>query len=187
MTDLLRRWSAGEPQAFEAVMETAYGHLHRIARRQAWGERRGHTLQPTAVLHEALLRLMQAEVLAWSDRTHFYAVAARTMRRILVDYAREQKRLKRGGDAVRIPIDVAAATLAIDGRPADLEALDAALVRLEGHHPRQAQVVELRFFAGLTGEEIADCLATSTATVQREWRRARTWLYLELRGERLGG
>lgn len=184
ITDLLRRWSAGEPQAFEAVMETAYEHLHRIARWQARGERRGHTLQPTAVLHEALLKLMEAEHLAWNDRAHFYAVSARMMRRILVDYAREQKRLKRGGGAARIPLE-GAASLAVDGRLADLEEVDEALSRLESRHPRQARVVELRFFGGLTGEEIARTLDTSTATVHREWRRARTWLYMELKGERL--
>ena len=166
-------------------MEVAYERLHRIARRHARGERSGHTLQPTAILHEAVLRLMDLDGLAWSDRAHFYAVAARMMRRVLVDYAREQNRVKRGGSAVRVTLD--AGTLAGDGRPADLEALDDALARLEARDPRQARVVELRFFAGLTGEETSSCLGISTATVQREWRRARAWLYLELRGESLGG
>lgn len=186
MTDLLRRWNAGEPRAFDAVMETAYEHLHQIARRQARGERRDHTLQPTAIFHEATLRLMDLDGLTWSDRTHFYAVAARMMRRILVDYAREQSRLKRGGGAIRVTLNPDASP-AGDGPAADLEVLDAALTRLEERDPRQARVVELRFFGGLTGEEIAHSLDISTATVQREWRRARTWLYLELQGESLGG
>jgi len=185
ITDLLRSWSSGDPLAFEAVIETAYGHLHRIARWQAQRERPGHTLQPTAVLHEAVLQLMDLDRPEWNDRTHFYAVVARMMRRILVDYARKQHRLKRGGGAVRVTLDPAT-SLAVDGRTANLEDLDAALSHLEARAPRQAQVVELRFFAGLTGEEIALCLDISTATVQREWRRARAWLYLELRGETLG-
>lgn len=185
MTDLLQRWNAGEPEAFDELMESAYAHLRRIARRQAGGERRDHTLQPTAILHEAVLRLMSLDHLAWNDRAHFYAVVARMMRRILVDYAREQNRLKRGGGAARVTLDPAT-SLAVDGRPADLEDLDAALAHLEARAPRQARIVELRFFAGLTGEETARCLDISTATVQREWRRARAWLYLELRGETLG-
>jgi len=185
MTDLLRRWSSGEPKAFDALMERAYSRLHRIARRQAGGERADHTLRPTALLHEAVLRLMDLEGLAWADRGHFYAVAASMMRRVLVDYARGQKRLKRGGDAVRVTLDGSA--LAAGGHPPEIEALEDALVRLEARDPRMARIVELRFFAGLTGSEIARCLDVSTPTVQREWRRARTWLYLELSGKTLDG
>lgn len=186
LTDLLHRWSAGDTKAFEAVMEVAYARLHRMARHQAGGERNGHTLQPTAILHEAVLRLLDLDALAWSDRAHFYAVAARMMRRVLVDYARQKRRRKRGGDRVRVTLDQAAA-LSVRGRPPELEALDDALLRLEARDPRKARIVELRFFAGLTGAEIARCLHISTPTVQREWRRARTWLYAELSGDALGG
>ncbi|MCG8458145.1 MAG: sigma-70 family RNA polymerase sigma factor [Holophagales bacterium] len=186
LTRLLRRWSAGDAAAFDALMEATYTRLHRIARSQAKRERGGHTLAATGLLHEAVLRLMDIEGLSWSDRGHFYAAAAQMMRRILVDYAREQNRLKRGGDAAKVTLDEASC-LAEDGRPADLEALDDALAHLEARDPRKARIVELRFFAGLTGEEIARCLEISPPTVQREWRRARTWLYLEMKGESLGG
>lgn len=186
LTDLLRRWSSGEPRAFDALMEQAYSRLHRIARSQAGRERADHTLRPTALLHEAVLRLMDLDGLAWADRGHFYAVAASMMRRVLVDYARGQKRLKRGGDAVRVTLD-RASSLAVGGGSPEIEALEDALVRLEARDPRMARIVELRFFAGLTGAEIARCLDVSPPTVQREWRRARTWLYLELTGETLDG
>jgi RNA polymerase sigma factor (TIGR02999 family) len=186
ITDLLRRWSAGDAEAFDALMEEAYDRLHRIARRHAQNERSGHTLRPTAILHEAVLRLMNLDGIPWSDRGHFYAMAARMMRRILVDYAREQNRLKRGGDAVRVTLD-GSVSLAVGDRHPDLEALDDALARLEARDPRKARIVELRFFVGLTGAEIARSLGISAPTVQREWRRARTWLYAELRGESFGG
>lgn len=186
MTDLLRRWSSGDAQAFDEVIERAYARLHRIARRQAGGERADHTLRPTALLHEAVLRLMDLDGLTWADRGHFYAVAASMMRRVLVDYARGQKRLKRGGDAVRVTLD-RVSSLAVGGDSPEIEALEEALVRLETRDPRMARIVELRFFAGLTGAEIARCLDVSTPTVQREWRRARTWLYLELSGKSLDG
>jgi RNA polymerase sigma factor (TIGR02999 family) len=186
LTELLHRWSGGDESAFAAAIELAYDRLHRIARRHAHGERDGHTLQPTAILHEALLRLMDMEGLPWADRAHFYAVAARTMRRVLVDYARERNRQKRGGDQVRVPLDAVFPHAAERPAPA-VEALDEALERLEARDPRQARVVELRFFVGLTGEETARCLGVSAPTVQRDWRRARTWLYLDLTGERLDG
>jgi RNA polymerase sigma factor (TIGR02999 family) len=185
LTELLQNWSAGEPGAFDALMEESYTRLRQIARRQARRERAGHTLQATGLLHEAVLRLMDLEGLEWNDRGHFYAAAAQMMRRVAVDYAREQNRLKRGRDYVRVTLSEASC-LAISGQPPDLEALDLALARLEAHDPRKARIVELRFFAGLTGREVADCLHLSTATVQREWRKARTWLYLELKGEVLG-
>jgi RNA polymerase sigma factor (TIGR02999 family) len=186
ITDHLRRWSVGDAEAFDALMEEAYDRLHRIARRHAHSERSGHTLRPTAILHEAVLRLMALDGILWSDRGHFYAMAARMMRRILVDYARGQNRLKRGGDAVRVTLD-GNASLALDEPHPDLEALDDALARLEARDPRKARIVELRFFVGLTGAEIARSLGISAPTVQREWRRARTWLYAALRGEQLGG
>jgi RNA polymerase sigma factor (TIGR02999 family) len=186
MTRLLDRWSAGDSEAFGELMEVTYARLRRIARRQARRERSGHTLQATAILHEAVLRLMDLEGLSWNDRGHFYAVAAEMMRRTLVDYAREQNRLKRGGDARRVTLEEAESVASPD-RPPDLEALDAALTRLAARDPRKVRIVELRFFVGLTGAEIARCLDLSTATVQREWRRAKTWLYAELGGERIDG
>ena len=181
LTTLLHRWSAGDATAFEDLMELAYTRLHRIAREQARNERSGHTLPATAILHEAVLRLMDLEGLDWKSRGHFYSVAASMMRRILVDYARQQNRLKRGGGVQRVTLEIAESEgVRVGGRPADLEALDAALELLETRDPRKARIIELRFFVGLTGEEIARCLDISTPTVQREWRRARTWLYAEL-------
>ncbi|MBZ0111614.1 MAG: sigma-70 family RNA polymerase sigma factor [Thermoanaerobaculia bacterium] len=185
LTDLLRHWSAGEPGAFDALMEESYSRLRQIARRQARRERSNHTLEATGLLHEAVLRLMDLEGLEWSDRGHFFAAAAQMMRRVAVDYARQQNRLKRGGDFAKVTLSEASC-LAVDGQPPDVEALDLALARLETHDPRKARIVELRFFAGLSGSEIARSLNLSTATVQREWRKARTWLYLELKGEVLG-
>ena len=179
MTALLRRWSAGEAAAFDDLMELAYTRLHRIAREQARRERSGHTLPATAILHEAVLRLMDLDGLDWQDRGHFYAVAASMMRRILVDYARQHNRLKRGG-GVRLETLELARGLPAEARSPDIEALDAALSLLESRDPRMAKIVELRFFVGLTGEEIARYLGISPPTVQREWRRARTWLYAEL-------
>lgn len=182
MTELLRRWSAGEAAAFDQLMELAYARMHRIARSQANRERQGHTLQATAILHEAVLRLMDLQGLSFTDRAHFFSVAAEMMRRILVDYARQQNRLKRGGDARRVGL-LEARSLAAGGGSPDLEALDQALSQLEKRDPRKAQIVKLRFFAGLGGQEIALCLGISTPTVQREWQRARTWLYAALQGE----
>ena len=184
MTELLHRWAAGDSAAFEQLMDLAYDRLHRLARRRAQQERSDHTLQATAILHEAVLRMMDLQSLSWSDRGHFFSVTAEMMRRILVDYARQQNRLKRGGDIQRVTL-LEADSLGRDGRSPDLEALDSALRRLEAQDPRKAQIVELRFFAGLKGEEIASCLGISTATVQREWRRAKTWLYADLQGERI--
>lgn len=186
ITRLLRRWSAGDSDAFDALMEVAYSRLHRIARQRLRKEEQGNALQATDILHEALLRLMDLEGLDWNDRAHFYAMAAKMMRRILVDHARGQNRLKRGGDTLRVTL-AEAEVLALDGHSPELEALDIALDRLAAHDQLKADLVELRFFVGLTGEEIARCLGISTATVQREWRRARTWLYAELKGEALGG
>lgn len=186
LTRLLQRWGEGDAGAFEELMRLTHSRLHRLADRYFRGERGSHTLQATAILNEAVLRLMDLDRLSWADRGHFFATAAQMMRRILVDHARARNRSKRGGEAVRVSLEEAE-PLAVDGRPSDLEALDGALDALAQHDPLKAKIVELRFFAGLTGAEIAGCLGCSTATVQREWRRARTWLFLELKGERLDG
>lgn len=183
LTQLLGRWHGGDGQAFDELMQRAYRELHAIAEQCFRRERSGHTLQPTALVHEAALRLWNLDELDWRDRTHFYAVAARMMRRILVDHARRRRRQKRGGGVEHVEwreID----SLALDGRsPPGIQALDDALTELEARAPRMARIVELRFFAGLNVTEIAHHLDISTATVARDWRRARAWLYSELRGE----
>lgn len=185
LTELLRRWSGGDREAFDRLIHRAYPRLHRIAGRQTRRESTGHTLQPTAVLHEAILRLMVLEGSRWADRGHFYAVATEMMRRILIDHARRKRRLKRGGDDQRVSL-AEAATQASESRSSETEALAAALGRLAKRDPRKAQIVELRYLAGLTGVEIAQHLGVSPPTVQREWRRARTWLYSELHREGFG-
>lgn len=186
ITRLLRRWTCGEAGAFDALMERVYDELHGIAAQCFRRERAEHTLQATALLHEAVLRLIDLDGVDWVDRGHFYAVAARMMRRILVDHARERRRLKRGGD--EDPVTLAeAAVIAVDGRSPDVEALDAALEKLEARDARMTRIVELRFFAGLTSEEIAKSLGISVPTVTREWRRARIWLYSEVSGKPVQG
>jgi RNA polymerase sigma factor (TIGR02999 family) len=182
VTQLLRRWTSGDAEALDALIEAVHEELHRIAAQCFRGERREHTLQATALLNEAVLRLIDLDSVDWSDRGHFYAVTARMMRRILVDHARQHARLKRGGGAS--PVTLAEAeVLAVDGKSPDLVALDEALDRLEVRHERMAKIVQLRFFAGLTSEEIGRSLGISVPTVTREWRRARLWLYSELSGE----
>lgn len=185
VTQLLRRWSSGDARAFDQLMEQVYEDLHRIATRHLRRERPDHILQPTALLHEVLVRLMQLEDLAWNDQDHFYAVATLMMRRIVVDEARKRGRLKRGGGDALLTLSEAE-RFATEGRGSDIEALEAALEKLAARDPRKARIVELRFFVGLTGDEIARVLRISTPTVAREWRRARGWLYSELKGEKLG-
>lgn len=186
LTALLHRWGSGDAGAFDELMDVAYARLHRMAQAQARQERGGHTLQATAILHEALLRVMDLSGLSWVDRGHFFAVTAEMMRRILVDYARHRRRLKRGGDSPHVTL-LEAASLAAGERAPDLLELDDALSRLKERDVQKAKIVELRFFAGLGGHEIAHCLQVSPATVQREWQRARTWLYADLQGEQILG
>lgn len=159
-------------------MAVVYPELRAIAQRQLSGESEGHTLQPTALVHEAYLRLVGAEI-AWEDRKHFFAVAARAMRRVLVDHARARRRDKRGGDAVLVTLDD---QLAIDDRSGvDLVALDEALDRLAVQDERKARAIELHFFGGLTYEETARALDVSPATVDRDLRMAKAWLLQQLR------
>ena len=186
VTHLLERWTSGDVGAFDALMEKVYGELHRIAAQCFRRERNEHTLQATALLHEAVLRLMDLDSIEWSDRGHFYAVAARMMRRILVDHAREQRRLKRGGGEKHVTL-AEAEVIAVDGKSPDMEALDAALATLAARDERMAKIVELRFFAGLTSDEIARSLGISVPTATREWRRARIWLYSEISGTPVDG
>lgn len=175
ITQLLAQWSAGDPEATERVLPLVYDELHRIAERQLRQERDAHTLQATAIVHEAYLRLAGQAGLEWPSRAHFFAFSAHLIRRILVDYARRRNRAKRGGLSKQITL-AEAADLPFEKRP-DLIALNEALSDLEKVDPRKATVVELKFFAGLTLEEIAEQLRISPETVSREWRRARAWLY----------
>lgn len=178
ITQLLDSWSSGDPQAAEQLLPLVYEELRRIAARQLRQERDAHTLQATAIVHEAYLRLIGQAGLQWPSRAHFFAFAAHLIRRILVDYARTRNRAKRSGQYDRVTL-AEVADLALEKSP-DLVALDEALSSLEKVDPRKATVVELRFFAGLTLEEIADQLGISQETVGREWRRAKAWLYTAL-------
>jgi RNA polymerase sigma factor (TIGR02999 family) len=175
VTQLLAQWSSGDAEAAERVLPLVYEELRGIASRQLRGERSGHTLQATAIVNEAYLRLQGQAGLEWPSRSHFFAFAAHLIRRILVDYARRRNRGKREGLRHQVSL-IEAADLALDKSP-DLVALDEALSDLEKIDPRKAAVVELKFFAGLTIEEIAEHLAVSPETVSREWRRAKAWLY----------
>lgn len=175
VTELLARACAGDASALAGVFPLIYGELHRVAQRHLAREPDGHTLSPTALLHEAYLRLVEYRRMEWTDRTHFMAVASTAMRRILVDHARSHRSLKRGGTLRRVPIE--AIELAAEDRAELLIALDDALGRLRLLDERQAQVVECRFFGGMTEEETADALGISLRTTKRDWAKARSWLY----------
>ena len=178
ITQLLAGWSSGDREAAERVLPLVYEELHRIAARQLRGEREAHTLQATAIVHEAYLRLVGQAGLEWPSRAHFFAFSSHLIRRILVDHARRRNRAKRGGLAQKVTL-FEVADLALEKSP-DLVALDEALARLEKRDPRRATVVELKFFGGLTLDEIAEQLGISPETVSRDWRSARAWLYSEL-------
>ena len=185
ITQLLGRWSSGDREAAERVLPLVYEELRRIASRQLRRERDEHTLQATAIVHEAYLRLVGQPGLEWPSRAHFYAFSAHLIRRIFVDYARRRNRAKRGGLAEKITL-VEMADLALE-KSSDLVALDEALSGLEKVDPRKATIIELKFFAGLTLEEIAEQLGISSETVSREWRRARAWLYSALQTNAANG
>jgi len=180
VTALLLAWQDGREEALETMLPIVHHELRRAARRQMAGERPGHVLQPTALVNEAFLRLVDWKNVRWQSRAHFFAVAAQVMRRILVDVARNQGRAKRGGDVLRVSLSEAA-DLPVQQRR-DLVALDDALKMLDTFDPRKRQVVELRFFGGLSLEEIADVLEVSVATVRRDWSLARAWLHRQLAG-----
>ena len=179
MTRLLRAWSDGEENAFEQLVPLVYTDLHRMALRYMTGERANVTLQPTALVNEIFLRLLGWDQARWQNRQHFFGVSAQLMRRVLVDIARRRNAERRGGgDVVRVPLDeLELAALEPD---ADLVAIDAALQQLAIEHPRKAQVVELRFFGGLSTEETAETLDVSVRTVHNDWIFARAWLYRSL-------
>lgn len=178
VTGLLRAWSAGDEAALETLIPIVHAELRRMARRQMRRERDGHTLQTTALVSELYLRLVDVGRVRWQDRTHFYAMAARLMRRVLVDHARARRYQKRGGDAVRVPF-TDTLPVSID-RGTDLVALDQALTTLASFDERKSRVVELRFFGGLTVAETAEALSVSVETVARDWRLAKAWLHKEL-------
>jgi RNA polymerase sigma factor (TIGR02999 family) len=181
ITKLLADWNGGDPAALEKLTPLVYAELRRIARRQMRDERPGHTLQATALVNEAFLRLGGGEGVGWHDRSHFYAVCAQVMRHVLIDHARAHARDKRGGGALHVPLDEAA-VLAGEGA-SELVALDEALRGLEEVDAQKARVVELRYFAGLSIEETAEVLGVAPTTVRREWRRAKAWLYRAISGE----
>lgn len=180
VTEILHQWAAGHSEASDQVVGILYDELRRIAVREFRRERPEHTLQPTALVHEAYLRLREVDGIVWEDRNRFLGFAAHLMRRILVEQARRKGAAKRGGQIRRVTLVGAA----VEGttRPPDVVAVDEALATLERFDRRKAAIVEMRFFGGLTGEETAAALGLSTATVSREWRRARAWLYQELFG-----
>ena len=199
VTRLLVELRNGSPEAEAKLIPLVYKDLHRLAAHHMQGERSDHTLQPTALLNEAYLRLVSQRRTVWQDRAHFFAVASRLMRQILVDYARARQTGKRGGKAEKVPLEHASPVLQFSsGRsrePIDLDTsigldelleLDGALKSLGRLDPRQEQVVDLRFFGGLTEQETAEVLGVSPRTVKRHWRVARAWLYGELREGREG-
>jgi RNA polymerase sigma-70 factor (ECF subfamily) len=179
VSTLLRAWSGGDQSALDRLTPIVYDGLRRLARRYMRRERPGHSLQTTALVNEAYMRLVDYERMQWQDRAHFFAVSAQVMRRILVEHARRHN-LKRGGDVMHISLDEAAV---VGGdRPADLVALDDAMNALARLDARKAQVVEMRFFGGLSVGETAEVLKVSTVTVKRDWSTAKLWLYRELAG-----
>ena len=179
VTKLLRQWTDGSPAALDELLPYVYDELRRRAARYLRHERVNHTLQPTALVNEAYLRLVDQESVQWKDRGHFFAVAAQAMRRILVDHAKHKNRAKRGGPAADLQLDDQFEAPTIQGN-IDIQALDEALSRLAAIDPKQERLVELRYFAGLSLEETADAMNISRATAAREWQLAKAWLHREL-------
>lgn len=180
ITRLLVAWGDGDGAALEALIPVVYDELRRIARRHMHREPAGHTLQTTALVNEAYLRLIGQKDVRWHDRVHFFAIAAQQMRRILVSMARARYAAKRGGTARPVSLDES--MVISDEKTAELVALDDALTALSALDPRRGRVIELRYFGGLSVEETAAVLSVSPETVMRDWKRARAWLYAELNG-----
>lgn len=178
VTQLLLDWSDGDHQAFDALMPLVYDELRQMAHRYMSRERSGHTLQTSALVNEAYLRLVDQKRVHWQNRAHFFAVAAQAMRRILVDHARKHRYAKRGGGAQKVSLDDVA--VLSDERAGDLLALDEALKGLAAIDPQQSRVVELRFFGGLTIEETSEVMKLSVDMVKREWSTAKAWLFREM-------
>jgi RNA polymerase sigma factor (TIGR02999 family) len=181
VTQLLIDWSRGDQAALDSLMPLVYEELRRMANRYMRRERVGHTLQTTALINEAYLRLIEQQHVQWHSRAHFFAIAAQLMRRILVDYARSHTRAKRGGGALRVSLNEA--TVSSPERGVELIALDDALQRLAVIDPRKSQVVELRFFGGLSIEDAAAVLKVTPMTVVRDWKTAKAWLHREISNE----
>jgi|SRR6478672_5728774 len=181
VTQLLIGWSKGDKEALDQLLPIVYDELRRQAARYLRRERVGHTLQTTALIHEAYLRLVDQKSVQWQNRAQFFGIAAQLMRRILVDHARTRKRVKRGGSDIRVSLNDA--NLKSQSQDLDVVALDEALERLAQIDAQQGRIVELRFFSGLTVEETAEVLAISPATVKRDWSMAKAWLHRELSGE----
>ncbi len=178
VTRILEAVATGEARAAEQLLDLVYDELRRLAGARMAGESPGQTLQPTALVHEAYLRLFRGKTPKFENRAHFFTAAAEAMRRVLVDRARERRRLKRGGDRLRVTLDTGMARY--DATPEELLDIDEALRSLEAHDAGMANVVKLRYFAGLTLEETAETLGSSRSTVARSWRAARAWLQREL-------
>jgi len=180
ITQLLAEWSDGNQSALDELYPLVYNELHRLARRYMSRERKGHTLQTTALINEAYVRLVDQRNVHWANRSHFFAISAQIMRRILIDHARRQAYAKRGGGAQQVSLEEVAAIT--PDQSVELVRLDEALKSLEEMDPRRSQVVELRYFGGLSNEEIAGVLKVSENTVTRDWNMARAWLYQQLTG-----
>lgn len=183
VTRLLVAWREGNQNALDELLPMVYDELRRIARRYLSRESPGHTLQATALVNEAYLRLVNQQNLDWQNRTHFFAVAARVMRHLLVDHARSHQYAKRGGGAVQVTLNEALDVSAQSNELADVLALDEALEKLAKVDPRKCQLIELRYFGGLSVEETATILNVSDITIKREWAKAKAWLFRELRGQ----
>ena len=180
ITQLLAEWSDGNQAALDELYPLVYEELHRLARRYMSREKKGHTLQTTALINEAYVRLVDQKNVHWANRSHFFAISAQIMRRILIDHARRHAYAKRGGGAQQVSLEEVAIVARDSG--SDLVRLDEALKSLAEMDPRRSQVVELRYFGGLNNEEIAGVLKISENTVTRDWNMARAWLYQQLTG-----
>ena len=180
VTELLVAWSRGQASASAPLMDAVYAELRRMATGYLRRERRDHSLPPTALVHEAYLKMIDQRRVEWRNRAHFFAVAAHVMRRLLVDHARAHRAAKRGA---AITVSIEGVDLGTIPRDPDIEALDQALTRLGHLDPRQAELVELRFFGGLTVDEASEVLGIAPITVKRDWAMARSWLYRELGGQ----
>jgi RNA polymerase sigma factor (TIGR02999 family) len=183
VTELLSQVRGGKREALDVLLPVVYGELRKIAARYMRAEWEGHTLQPTALVHEAYLRLVDQRDVEWQSRAHFFGVAAQLMRRLLVDHARGRNRRKRGGGLLVVPLDGNDVAGPAPDEGIDMVGLDAALDRLSELSPQQGRIVELRYFGGLSIEETAEVLGVSTMTVKRGWAMARAWLRRELSGE----
>lgn len=185
LTGLLIEWGQGDKDALDRLTPLVYDEIRRIAHRYVQREREGHTLQTTALINEAYLRLAGSQNVAWQNRSHFFAVTAQVMRRILIDHARRRRYVKHGGEAQRVAFDTAMneVTAMSLGRAAELVALDEALDELGRLDPRKSRVVELRYFGGLNYEETAEVLDVSVMTVRRDWRAAKAWLFRRMKDE----